>query len=184
MLAGLDIVVLAALVPRAPGAWTQASLAQELGISQSQVHYALRRGEKAGLYSAQRTGLRAPAFLEFAEHAIKFFFPPELGAPTRGIYTAHSAPPLAREFVGSDQYVWPYAEGGDVGLAMTPLHKSAPAAAVRNAGVHEVLALVDALRVGRARERARATLLLEERLATHAQAAPGCPRQVTVSTDR
>jgi hypothetical protein len=49
--------------------------------------------------------------------------------------------------------VWPSADGGARGYALEPLYRTAPAAARRDARVHEVLALVDAIREGGARER-------------------------------
>jgi hypothetical protein len=45
-----------------------------------------------------------------------------------------------------------------------PLYKTAPLAARRDADLYEILALVDAIRVGRARERQRGLELLAERL--------------------
>ena len=153
MLQGLDIIVLAVLVSSPTGHWTQARLATSLGVSQSQVHYALNRANQAGLWNPVEQKVRSAAFLEFAIHAIKYFFPPELGAPTRGVLTAHSAPPLTAELAPSQAYVWPNARGQDSGLALAPLHRSAAFVAEQNPMAYSILALIDALRAGRVRDR-------------------------------
>ncbi|MEW6207134.1 MAG: hypothetical protein AB1631_02120 [Acidobacteriota bacterium] len=49
--------------------------------------------------------------------------------------------------------VWPYPEGKKRGIALTPLYKTVPVAALRDPMLYKYLALVDAIRDGRARER-------------------------------
>jgi hypothetical protein len=50
--------------------------------------------------------------------------------------------------------VWPDADGDVRGVTLDPLHKTVPKAARKDPVLlHELLALVDALRDGRARER-------------------------------
>lgn len=49
--------------------------------------------------------------------------------------------------------VWPCAEGRHRGIAFEPLYPSAPLAALRDPTLYEYLALADALRDGRPRER-------------------------------
>jgi hypothetical protein len=51
------------------------------------------------------------------------------------------------------------------GESFGPLYKSAPKAARQDAQLYELLALVDAIRAGRARERRLAAEMLEARLA-------------------
>ncbi len=106
------------------------------------------------------------AFLELLVHGLKYFMPAELGAPSRGVPTAWAAPPLAAEIVSApeDRPVWPHPDGHARGPALAPIYESAPAAALADPRLYEVLALVDAVRVGRARERKRAAELLAERL--------------------
>jgi hypothetical protein len=60
--------------------------------------------------------------------------------------------------------VWPSADGQVRGSAFEPLHKTVPAAAAKDAVLYEILALVDALRDGRARERQIAERELAARL--------------------
>ena len=53
---------------------------------------------------------------------------------------------------------------------MEPLYPIVPSAARRDAGLYDLLALVDALRIGRARERAFAEKEITRRLNAHAAA--------------
>jgi hypothetical protein len=56
-------------------------------------------------------------------------------------------------FANENIPVWPDASGEKLGYGVEPLHPSAPTAVRRDARLYEVLALIDALREGRARER-------------------------------
>ena len=66
--------------------------------------------------------------------------------------------------------VWPYIKGNVQGLAFEPLYKYAPIAALRDPVLYEYLALVDALRDGRARERKLAEEIIVNRLRSPAHA--------------
>jgi len=63
-----------------------------------------------------------------------------------------------------DGPVWPSGDGTVRGYALAPLYRTAPAAARRDTAVHEVLALIDALREGGVRERELAMRELRRRL--------------------
>ncbi len=60
--------------------------------------------------------------------------------------------------------VWPHASGDRRGYALTPLYRSVPDAALKDAELYELLALTDAVRDGRARERKIAATYLESKL--------------------
>jgi len=60
--------------------------------------------------------------------------------------------------------VWPYADGKVRGYSFAPLHKNVPQAALEDERLYELLALVDALRGGRARERQIAGQELTQRI--------------------
>ncbi len=62
--------------------------------------------------------------------------------------------------------VWAHINGTVRGIALYPLYPSVPEAAGRNPALYELLALFDAVRDGRARERALAINQLEKRLQT------------------
>ena len=86
---------------------------------------------------------------------MKYAFPVQRGSVTRGIPTSYAAPPLNAEIAPGDELppVWPWHEGDIRGVALEPLYKTAPVAALRDLVLYEFLALVDAIRDGRARER-------------------------------
>ena len=60
--------------------------------------------------------------------------------------------------------VWAHPQGNAKGPTLSPLYRSAPQAALADPALHQVLALVDALRAGRARERALAINELKKTL--------------------
>ena len=165
MLRPQDAVVLLKLAI-AGGAWTYPSLADSLGMSSSEVHGAVARAKRAGLYNEQQRGPNRKALIEFLVHGIRYVFPAERGSMTRGLPTAHAAPPLSSKIMadGSPPPVWPDAEGKVRGEGLRPLYRSVPAAARRDPALYELLALVDAIRGGRARERSLAVAELESRL--------------------
>ncbi|MFU8833218.1 MAG: hypothetical protein ACNA7J_13835 [Wenzhouxiangella sp.] len=159
------------LVAMADRSWTYASLAEQLGMSVSQLHSAVQRALAAGLAVLRNESIvpNRPALREFILHGLKYVFVPERGELTRGMPTAHAAPPLAAHFPDSGEPppVWPDPEGSVRGMAFSPLYKLAPRAARADPALYELLVLVDAIRGGRARERAMAATMLESRLKPH-----------------
>ena len=164
-----DVVVLLKLVALGDRGWTFQGLAVELSISQSEVHAAVRRAVAARLMTEAASATGRPvraALLEFLVHGVKYAFAPERGGLTRGVPTGYAAPPLDKVIAGSSDPppVWPYAEGKVRGYAFAPLYRTVPEAALRDPALYELLALVDAIRDGRARERSLARQALEKRL--------------------
>ena len=137
-------------------------------MSPSEVHAAVKRAVAARL-AIPRGDMVTPvisALKEFLAHGVQYAFVPERGALTRGMPTAHAALPLRNELAHSRELppVWPDPEGEVRGLAFSPLYKAAPTAARKDPKLYELLALVDAVRGGGARERTVALRLLEKRL--------------------
>jgi hypothetical protein len=162
-----DVLVALKLAARPDGGWSYPRLATELAMSASEVHSSVRRATRSGLLQANdRHSPNRRALLEFLVHGIKYAFPAERGAMTRGLPTAHAAPPLSAHFPTSDEPppVWPDPEGTVRGEELEPLYRSAPKAARADKGLYELLALVDAVRGGRARERDLAVKELRSRL--------------------
>ena len=94
---------------------------------------------------------------EFVIYGARIVFVPERTPATIGVPTSHSAPAFAGVFApGSGDYVWPHPNGKVRGEGIEPLHPCVPFAASQDAKLYEMLALFDALRVGRARERGMA----------------------------
>ena len=145
-----------------------AKIANELKMSASEVHGAVKRCQSARLLGPNELGDRAnPAALEeFLIHGVKYAFPAQRGEPTRGVLTSYAAPPLAEMIGSSDELppVWPYSEGQSRGVSLEPLYRTVPYAASLDRALYECLALVDALRDGRVRERQLAEKELRKRL--------------------
>ena len=153
-------------------AWTFPALAAELSMSASEIHNAVTRARKAGLLDKGWRPNRA-ALVEFLVHGVRYAFAPQRGGITRGVPTAHGASPLVEELLADGELppVWPDAAGTVRGEGLSPLYKKAPQAALRDPRLHECLALLDAVRAGRTRERALAAKYLTERLKGHGREA-------------
>lgn len=149
----LDIVVLLKIISLNQQVWYQNSMAEDLGISQSEISKSLTRSKYAGLLDPSGKKVRRVAFVEFLQYGISYVFPQHPGAIIKGIPTAHSAPPLNTSIQSQELYVWPSAKGTARGQSIVPLYPSIPQAALKDFKLYELLALVDAIRVGRAREK-------------------------------
>ena len=66
--------------------------------------------------------------------------------------------------MSDENYVWPSAKGTMRGQSILPLYPSVPDAVNNDNQLHELLSLVDALRIGKARERKLAIEELTNRL--------------------
>lgn len=167
MLQPLDIL-LALKIAVNDKQFTQTALAGELNVSVSQINRALNSCSKSGLIDRKSLRISHLALLELLSHAVKYVYPAEVGPIERGIPTAHSAPPLKDLMSDTDDVlVWPDPSGQIRGESVKPLYKTAPFAAQKDENLYEALVLVDALRVGRARERNLAKDMLAKRLAGH-----------------
>ncbi|MDQ8196446.1 hypothetical protein QEH59_18600 [Coraliomargarita sp. SDUM461004] len=166
-----DIIVALNMCQSAPFS-SYAEKALALGMSASEVHAAERRLVESRLLNPMDKSIQKKAFLNFLVHGVPYAFAVAPKEMTRGMPTAWAAPALANQFAGSNQPipVWPDPNGDMQGVAIKPLYRSAPQAARNNPELYELLALVDALRTGRARERKLAEKLLEEKLKRHATA--------------
>lgn len=166
MLKAQDFVVAIRLAIPKTAPWTYPELASALRISASEAHSAVKRAAKSGLVDVRSRTARRPALLEFLVHAVPYLVPPVWTGVSRGVPTSHAAPPLNAMVVGGDDLppVWPHPEGVVRGQGLVPVYRSVPDAALSDPTLHEWLALVDAIRSGRARERELAVKILRERL--------------------
>jgi hypothetical protein len=153
-----DIVILLKIASKGSNVWLMKDLARELRISASEISDSFSRSMYAGLLSSDKKQLMKSALLEFLEHGLKYVFPQQPGAIVKGIVTAHSAPPLTDEIQSSD------VKGNVRGQAVQPLHPNVPAACLEDKNLYELLALADALRIGRKREKSLAIEELKKRL--------------------
>jgi DNA-binding Lrp family transcriptional regulator len=148
-----DILVLLKICVMAEDKWSIAALAKSISMSASEVHAAIKRLENAGLLFSRKP--KTASAEEFIIHGLKYVFPAVIGRECRGIPTAHSASPLSKLVVSDpkDMLVWPYEFGNARGQSVNPLYKSVPLAVKNDFKLYELLALADAIRTGRARER-------------------------------
>lgn len=113
-----------------------------------------RLATEAGGTGDNPVRVHAQALAEFALHGAKYAFPGVRLPLAVGVPTSHSAPVFAGVFApGSTDFVWPHPNGSLRGIGLEPLHPAVPFAATQDRGLYDLLALFDALRVGKARER-------------------------------
>jgi hypothetical protein len=159
-----DIVVLLKIIALNTDSWRQVDLAKSLNMSQSEISQSLVRSKYAGLLDSSGKKVMRLALMDFLQYGLIYVFPDKPGAVERGMPTAHSAPPLSVIIQSNDQYVWPDKNGNARGQGIVPLYPSVVVACMQDEKLYSLLALVDALRVGRAREKEIALNELKNRI--------------------
>lgn len=164
-----DLLVLLKVAANPQQRWTYAALGEALSMSASETHACVKRALVAGLAVARGRGDWAPvrpALLEFALHGARYVWPAVAGPVKRGVLTSFGAEPLAGRISAApgEAPVWAHPAGTARGPSLSPLYRTAPQAALADPALHRLLALLDALRAGRARERALAAELLPREL--------------------
>ena len=158
MLKPQDIVVVLKLCGYAPNARpSYGTIAGTLRMSASEIHSAVQRLKSSRLlHGSEMAELpNLSALEEFLIHGVKYAFPAGRGGLTRGMPTSYAAEPLSRLIKAGNEPVpvWADPSGTTRGIALVPLYKTVPEAAKRDSLLYERLALIDAIRDGRARER-------------------------------
>jgi hypothetical protein len=150
-----DIVIMLKLLVRNGSEWSYPAISYELSMSASEVHAGVKRAVAAQLMDMHRKIPVKRNLLEFLIHGVKYAYPPDRGGITRGIATSYAAQPLKELITQPDEPppVWPDPEGQVRGYEFSPLYSSVPHACKVDPKLYELLALVDAIRDGRARER-------------------------------
>lgn len=164
-----DLLVLLKVAAHPPQRWTYASLGETLAVSASEAHASVKRAVASGLAVAPARGEWSPVrpnLLEFLLHGVRYIWPATAGPVKRGVPTSFGAEPLASRLTAApgEAPVWADPAGSAKGPTLSPLYRSAPKAALADPALHRLLALVDALRTGRARERTMAAELMEAEL--------------------
>lgn len=164
-----DLLVLLKVAAHSPRRWTYAALGEALSMSASETHASVKRALASGLAVAPARGEWLPVrpnLLEFALHGVRYVWPATLGPVKRGVPTAFGAEPLASHLAAppGEAPVWAHPTGSARGPTLSPLYRTAPQAALADPALYRLLALLDALRVGRARERSLAATLMKTAL--------------------
>ncbi len=142
-------------------------LAEALVTSTSAVHRSVARLQQSGLARPSSRTIARPALREFLLHGVRYAFPAIHGPERVGAATAWAHPGVAALFVdGIDArpLVWAGETGTVRGDSLVPLFSGLPAVAARDPRLYELLACVDALRAGSARERRIVGDALSERV--------------------
>jgi DNA-binding Lrp family transcriptional regulator len=159
-----DIVILLAIIASGDLRWKQSTLAEQLQISQSEISKSLKRTINANLLDNTGKNVNRLALFEFLVHGIRYVFPQHPGAIVRGIPTAHTAAPLNSIIQSNDLFVWPSAKGTIKGQSIQPLYPSILKNITQYPLLYEMLTLIDAIRVGKAREKDIAANELKKRI--------------------
>lgn len=127
-------------------------------------HRALKSAKEAQLVTEAGDPNRQN-LIEFLVYGARFaFYPTWSGENSRGMPTAASAPGFADDLVGGRTVVWPDPAGRLRGEGLEPLYPTVPQVAAADPLFYLVLAALDLLRVGSARERALASEVLRDRV--------------------
>lgn len=164
-----DLLLLLKVAAHPPQRWTYAALGEALAMSASEAHASVKRAVASGLAVAPARGEWSPVrpnLLEFIVHGARYIWPAIPGPVKRGVPTAFGAEPLSSMLTVApgEAPVWAHPAGSAKGPTLSPLYRTAPQAALTDPALHRLLALLDALRTGRARERTLAATLMEAEL--------------------
>lgn len=164
-----DLLMLLKVAAHPPQRWTYAALGEALLMSASEAHASVKRAVASGLAVAPARGEWSPVrpnLLEFSVHGARYIWPAAAGPVKRGVPTAFGVEPLASQLTvaSGEAPVWAHPAGSAKGPTLSPLYRTAPHAALTDPALHRLLALLDAMRTGRARERTLAARLMEAEL--------------------
>jgi hypothetical protein len=159
-----DVIILLKTIVIEKSNWQYRDLSSELSISISEISQSLNRSHIAGLVDESRRRVHRQSLMEFIEHGLHYVFPVLPGTLVTGLPTAHSQEYFKNKISSDIEYVWPDEKGSIRGLAITPLHKNVAEAARRESKLYLLLAAIDILRVGRAREKKVALQVLKKEI--------------------
>jgi hypothetical protein len=159
-----DIAVLLKIIALGNTSWQNKDLAWWLHLSASEISESLNRSQIARLIDPLKKKVYRQSLMEFLEHGLAYVFPVAPGARTRGIPTAHAHPFMKRLFHGEEDYVWPSIEGESRGDGIEPLYPGIIHSIKDDDLFYKLLALTDAVRIGRNRERNAAVSELKKNI--------------------
>ena len=149
-----DILIALKIVEKDSEDWRIIDIAYKLNISQSEVHEGINRLHDSEIMHRRKHIVKSN-LAEFIIHGVKYCFPAIPGMKSRGIPTSHSSEFLRNIVRDKDQdtVVWPYEEGESSGVSIPPLYSSVPYFVLEDPFMYEYLCYIDAIRIGRKRER-------------------------------
>ena len=166
MLKPQDILVACKIFVLGNAEWPMRRLAGSLSISVGETHAAIERGKSSGLLGTPRCRLNVGKrkLFDLLTVSVPQVYYAIRGSVETGVPTAMHAEPLKGVFSGDSRpipLVWPSPAGVVRGESLVPLYPTVPRAVEHDPDLHRVLALVDVVRVGDAKDRRLATDLLE-----------------------
>lgn len=159
-----DVAILLKIASKDNVNWLMKDLAYELQISPGEISESINRSVIGGLINSDKKTLRKLALVDFLRSGLRYVFPQQLGPITRGMATSISAPPLSGDFFCDENFVWPHSKGNLRGQAIIPLHPKTPEACLKDSNYYELMALTEAIRIGKAREQNMAFEYLKEKI--------------------
>lgn len=143
------------------------AMAERLGISKSTAHGGVQRLVRNRLAHASDRAMATVAdgpTLDFLSFGVPYAFAPDTVPDARGVLTGLRAldGDHASAMSGALPIVWPSRLGDARGVGVAPLVPAAPDLPHREPQLYRLLAIVDALRIGDAREREVARQLLRD----------------------
>lgn len=159
-----DVAILLKIASLNEREWLMKDMAEQMKISLGEFSYSIGRSVYAGLLSEDRSIVMKTALLGFLQYGIRYTFPQKPAEMAKGIPTSHSAAPLSNVISSNEAYVWRNAKGKIRGRVIEPLYPNAPEACLHDPMLYELLALIDALRVGRVREQQIALEEIKKRI--------------------
>jgi hypothetical protein len=166
MLRPQDILISCKLFTLGDAEWPLRRLAGSLSLSIGEVHGAIGRCKEAGVLGVPRGKLSVARrrLFELATVAVPHVYYAVRGSVELGVPAAMHAEPLKGVFPRDGRpvpLVWPSGTGTVRGESLLPLYPTAPRAVEHDPDLHRLLALIDVVRVGDARDRRLAADLLE-----------------------
>ena len=168
-----DVLVVCKLFALGAKDWTYSSLASAVDISVSEVHDALKRCRSSQLVVTTRDGeiVSKKHFQDLLIFGVPRIFYAVRGGLENGWPTAFHIPALLDEFDGLRgplkevvPAVWPDPKGPARGESLLPIYPTVPDACRQDAGLYEVMALVDVVRLGDVKYKRKAAELLEKKI--------------------
>ena len=165
----VDVVILLKKITLDGASMNGKQIAESLCISQAEVSVAMERNRIAQLVDESKSRVNVLAFRDFLVYGIRYCFPVKPGSMVRGVPTASSADIIKKTIaIGDERYVWKDPSGSERGQSIIPLYPKVADAVKKDGELYSLLAIVDSLRIGKARERNVATQELDKYLNRYA----------------